>query len=69
MHGDLDTLLARVASTSYIAALEEPERERVLGDVRAVVAADPLTRDRAEIAMPYTTYVTWCRRRELAVSR
>jgi len=62
VRGDLDTLLARVASVSYIAALEAPERERVLDAVRYVVQTDPLTRERAELAMPYTTHVTWCRR-------
>lgn len=62
VHGDLDTLLARVASVSYIAALGDAERERVLRAVGEVVATDPVTRGRAELAMPYTTHVTWCRR-------
>ncbi|MGI8507156.1 MAG: class I SAM-dependent methyltransferase [Solirubrobacteraceae bacterium] len=61
VHGDLDTLLARVASVSYIAALDEPARQRVLDAVREVVVTDPVTRDRCELAMPYTTHVTWCR--------
>jgi ubiquinone/menaquinone biosynthesis C-methylase UbiE len=63
VRGDVDTLLARVASVSYIAALDEPEREQVLAGVRDVLATDPLTRNQAELAMPYTTHVTWCRRR------
>lgn len=63
VHSDVDTLLARVASVSYIAALDEPERERVLAAVREVVANDPLTRGRSELAMPYTAHVAWCQRR------
>ncbi len=61
--GDLSTLLARVASVSYISALGAADRERVLEGVRAVVAADPATAHRGELAMPYITHVAWCHRR------
>ena len=54
--GDLDTLLARVASVSYIAALPDAERDRGRCDaVAEVVAQDPETAGRDQLAMPYTT--------------
>lgn len=58
--GDLATLLARVASTSYIAALAAPEHQEVLRRVRAVVAADPASRGDDELVMPYGTHLVWC---------
>jgi SAM-dependent methyltransferase len=59
---DLDTLLARVASVSYISALPDPERARVLEEVAGIVAHDPETAGREQIAMPYTTHVRSYRR-------
>jgi len=43
---DADGLADRVASTSLVAALEEPERDRVLDRVRALVGEGP-------VAVPY----------------
>jgi hypothetical protein len=63
VHGDLEALLARVASVSYISALAEVDRRRVLDAVAAAVQADPQTRGRGQLAMAYVTHVTWCRRR------
>ena len=62
VHGDLEALLARVASVSYIAALAKQERRRALDGVRAVVEEDPQTSGRDQLAMPYLTHVTWSRR-------
>lgn len=64
---DLDTLLARVASVSYISALPDAERARVLEAVAEVVAQDPETAGREPIAMPYTTHVRCYRRAEAAL--
>jgi SAM-dependent methyltransferase len=58
-----DGILARVSSISFVASLPAPERERVLGEVRALLAADPDTRDRAELVLPYRTDVFWTRAR------
>ena len=58
-----DGILARVASVSFIASLPGPGREQVLGEVQALLATDPDTRDRAEIALPYRTDVFWTRPR------
>lgn len=54
---DLDTLLARVSSVSYISAMPEHEREGVLQQVRELAAGFP-----ARFPMPYRTDIYWCRR-------
>jgi SAM-dependent methyltransferase len=61
--GDLDALLARVASVSYIASLEPTQRAGVLADVQRIVAEAPETRDAREVEMPYLTHVVSARRR------
>jgi SAM-dependent methyltransferase len=63
--GDANVLRARVASVSYISALEPEQREQVLRSVDEVVASDPTLAARVaagdDFEMPYTTTVTWCR--------
>jgi SAM-dependent methyltransferase len=54
---DVETLVARVASISFIAALPAKRRERVLADVRELVESHPATRGRASFALPYRTAV------------
>ena len=61
--GDPDTLLARVASVSYVSALADADRSRVLDAVAKVVAHDPETAGRDHIAMPYTTHLRTYRAR------
>ncbi len=63
VHGDLDTLVARISSVSYVAALAPAERELLLDRVRQVVADDPETAGRATLTMPYLTHIRWGRRR------
>ena len=53
---DADGLADRVGSTSFIAALDPVERDKVLERVRALAAEGP-------IQLPYTTEVQLCRRR------
>jgi SAM-dependent methyltransferase len=55
-------VVARVASVSFVAALPDRERERVLAEVRDLLATDPETRGREEIALPYRTAVYWAKR-------
>ena len=55
---DEATLLDRVSSTSYIAALAEDRRAGVLEDVRQLVAGFP-----ARFSLPHRTDVFWCHRR------
>ncbi len=52
-------VVARVASVSFIATLPEREREGVLADVRELLATDPETSGREEVALPYRTVVYW----------
>ena len=55
---DEATLLDRVRSTSYIAALSDERREGVVEEVRRLVAGFP-----ARFSLPNRTYVFWCHRR------
>ena len=49
-------LLDRVASTSYVAALPEPKREALIGEVRTLIADVP-----RPLLLPYRTDVFCCR--------
>jgi SAM-dependent methyltransferase len=60
---DLEGVLARVASISYIAALPEAERRRVAGQVRVLLAGHPDTAGRDEFAILHHTEVFWFERR------
>ena len=55
-------IVERVASVSFIAALDDPARAGVLEEVRALIAATPELAGRATVAMPYVTRAYWCRR-------
>lgn len=63
VRGNVDLLRARVASVSYISALSDPARRRVLDEIGAIVAEDPTLAGQAEFEVPYTTTVIWCRAR------
>jgi SAM-dependent methyltransferase len=54
---DVETLVRRVASISFIAALPTVDREALLARVRSVVAG------RGRFELPYRTELYWCRRR------
>jgi hypothetical protein len=47
----------RVASSSFIAALPDVARERVLADVRTLIREHPATRGKEVIEFPYRTDV------------
>jgi SAM-dependent methyltransferase len=55
---DVDTLVDRVASISYVAGLPDEERHEVLERVRGLVSGMP-----PRFVLPYRTRVTWCTRR------
>jgi len=57
---DRGTLVDRVASISFIAALPDEIRQRVLNQVRDLLEHHPLTRGKEKIAHPYHTDVFWC---------
>jgi len=53
-------IVDRVASVSFIAALDERSRTSVLTEVRALIAATPELAGRASVNMPYVTRAYWC---------
>lgn len=57
---DLDTAIDRVASISFIAALDAQTQQTVLQQVRELLEQHPQTRDRPIIEHPYRTEVFWC---------
>src|SRR5262245_7676038 len=61
--GSRDTIVDRVASISYIAAMPEGRRKRVLDEVRELLATDPATKDADVIELPYRAYTYWTRPR------
>jgi hypothetical protein len=54
-------IVERVASVSFIAALDAGTRERVLYEVRNLIATTPAIAGRDPVAMPYLTRVYWTR--------
>jgi GrpB-like predicted nucleotidyltransferase (UPF0157 family)/SAM-dependent methyltransferase len=57
-----EVLVERVGSTSFVAALPEPEREAALAQFRTLLDEHPETRGRDEITIPYRTEVHLLRR-------
>jgi hypothetical protein len=53
--GPTEMVVDRVASTSFIAALEPLERDRLLDEVRHLLAAHVMTRGAAFLDLPYRT--------------
>lgn len=58
----LDTVIGRAASTSYIAALDDAERDDFLGRLRALLADHPDIAGRERFPFPHITHLHWCRR-------
>jgi SAM-dependent methyltransferase len=54
-------IVDRVASVSFIAALDEATRTRVLDKVRALIVATPALAGARAIAFPYVTQAYWAR--------
>jgi SAM-dependent methyltransferase len=54
---DVEGLLARVGSISFIETLPEAQRRQVLVDAKAFLDEHPDTRGRAELELPYRTVV------------
>jgi SAM-dependent methyltransferase len=55
-------IVDRIASVSFIAALSAPRRQRVLDQVRDLIAATPALAGRDTVEFPYLTRAYWCRR-------
>jgi SAM-dependent methyltransferase len=62
-HLDRAALLDRFASISFIAALPDPTRARVLDEIDQVIAAEPSLAGQDQIGLPYRTDLYWCARR------
>jgi SAM-dependent methyltransferase len=60
---DPDGVVERIASVSHVAVLDPVYRDRVLGEVRAVLTHHPETRGRTELRIPYRVDAYWCERR------
>jgi SAM-dependent methyltransferase len=56
-------VVERVVSVSHVAVLAPAERERVLDEVRHVLATHPDARGREELRIPYRVDAYWCERR------
>ena len=52
----------RIASVSHVAVLPPAERQRVLDEVRTVLAQHPDARGRSELRIPYRVDAYWCER-------
>ncbi len=58
---DEELLVARVASQSNVAIMDEARRADVLGRIRALARTHPALAGRARFELPYTTEVACCR--------
>ncbi len=56
-------IVQRVASVSFIAALDEATRNDVLDEVRTLIGQTPTLAGRAEVSVPYLTRAYWCHSR------
>jgi SAM-dependent methyltransferase len=59
-----DVILDRVASMSFVAALDDGPRRGLLADIAQLLDTDPDTRGRDDVALPYVTELFTTRRRE-----
>jgi SAM-dependent methyltransferase len=59
---DLEGLVERVESISYVAVLSEEERGRVLDEMRELARSDPDLAGRDRFDLPYVTDLFWCAR-------
>ncbi len=54
-------IVDRVASVSFIAALDDASRARVLDQVRVLIDATPALAGSRSVALPYVTHAYWAR--------
>jgi SAM-dependent methyltransferase len=58
---NVQAVVDRVASISFIAALPEHDHARVTAAVRTLIATHPDTRGKSEFHFPYRADIYWCR--------
>jgi ubiquinone/menaquinone biosynthesis C-methylase UbiE len=56
----VDSLVERIRSISFIAALPDDRQKDMLEEARDLLRTHPDTRDKDEIAVPYKTHLFWC---------
>ncbi|MBV8950478.1 MAG: methyltransferase domain-containing protein [Actinobacteria bacterium] len=59
----IDGVVDRFRSVSHVAAMAPAARDKVLDEIRSLLATDPATRGRAEVAIPYRVDCYWAERR------
>jgi ubiquinone/menaquinone biosynthesis C-methylase UbiE len=64
--GDVQMVVDRIASISFISALASGEKESVLEQVRNLLESSPETKGRSELELPYRTDVFWCQKKDMA---
>jgi MOSC domain-containing protein YiiM/SAM-dependent methyltransferase len=62
--GPAETIVDRVASISYVAAMPDARRKVVLDEVRELLATDPGTAGIPDLELPYAANVYWARVRQ-----
>jgi ubiquinone/menaquinone biosynthesis C-methylase UbiE len=60
--GSVASVLDRIASVSFIAALPEEQRQTVLERTKEMLAKDPSTAGMTEIETRYVTEIYWCKK-------
>lgn len=58
--GTVATVVDRIGSISFISALSEVDKQKVLTQVRNLVQTHPDTKSRSEVKLPYRTDIYWC---------
>lgn len=59
---DLETVVARAASTSFVAALPEDRRAELLAELRAMLVSHPEVPEGGPFTYPHETDLHWCHR-------
>jgi len=54
-------IVERTASVSFIAALHEDQRRKVIEEVRALIRTTPQLAGTSDVRMPYETKMYWCK--------
>jgi SAM-dependent methyltransferase len=61
--GDPESVIVeRFASVSFIAAMSDSDKARMLGKLRALIATHPALRGRSMVEFPYQTHAYYCQR-------
>jgi ubiquinone/menaquinone biosynthesis C-methylase UbiE len=60
---DLDSMLARVSSVSYVSALPDDRRAALLEELATILREGPMAEEGDTFVEPYRTELYWCRRR------